>query len=106
MLGFTEVAARRLRRTGLIVTLVVLGTVETPYWEHNPGSRENMPKPNPILAPILTAEQAAEAIVQGVERRQRRVVKPAILRALFLLNAFAPGLVTRQLRRAVKRPPA
>ena len=52
----------------------------------------------------MTPEQAAEAIVHGVERRRRRVVKPAILRALFVLNAFAPGLVTRQLRRAVKKP--
>ena len=107
LLGFTEVAPRRPEANGTFdVTLVVLGQVETPYWEHNPGSREHMPKSNPILAPILTAEQAAQAIVQGVERRQRRVVKPAILRALFLLNAFAPGLVTRQLRRAVRsRPP-
>ncbi len=106
MLRLHRVAPRRPEAHGISVTLVVLGQVETPYWEHNPGSREHMPKSNPILAPILTAEQAAQAIVQGVERRQRRVVKPAILRALFLLNAFAPGLVTRQLRRAVKRPPA
>ena len=103
LLGFTESLRADLRVTGLSVTLVVLGQVETPYWEHNPGSREHMPKSNPILAPILTAEQAAQAIHQGVERRQRRVVKPAILRALFLLNAFAPGLVTRHLRRAVKQ---
>jgi hypothetical protein len=34
------------------------------------------------------------------------VVKPAILRALFLLNAVAPGLVARQLRRGVKEPSA
>ena len=104
LLGFTESLRADLRRTGIDVTLVVLGPVETPYWEHNPGSREHLPESNPILAPILTAEQAAQAIAQGVERRQRRVVKPAILRALFLLNAFAPGLVTRQLRRAVKQP--
>jgi uncharacterized protein len=106
LLGFTESLRADLRRTGLSVTLVVLGPVETPYWEHNPGSREHLPKSNPILLPILTAGQAAEAIVQGVERRQRRVVKPPIFRALFLLNAFAPGLVTRQLRRAVKKPSA
>ena len=102
LLGFTEIASRRLQRNRITVTLVVLGAVETAYWQHNPGSREHMPKSNPILAPILTAEQAAQAIVQGVERGQRRVVKPAILRALFLLNALAPGLVARQLRRAVK----
>ena len=60
-----------------------------------------MPKSNP-LAPVLTPEQAAQAIVQGVERGQRRVVKPAILRALFLLNALAPSPAARQLRRGVK----
>jgi len=105
LLGFTESLRADLRRTGLTVTLVVLGEVETPYWQHNPGSREHMPKSNP-LAPVLTPEQAAQAIVQGVERGQRRVVKPAILRALFLLNAVAPGLVARQLRRGVKEPSA
>jgi len=104
LLGFAESLRADLRRTGLTVTLVVLGEVETPYWQHNPGSREHMPKSNPILAPVLTPEQAAQAIVQGVERGQRRVVKPAILRALFLLNALAPGLVARQLRHTVKKP--
>jgi uncharacterized protein len=106
LLGFAESLRADLRRTGLTVTLVVLGEVETPYWQHNPGSRQHMPKSNPILAPVLTPEQAAEAIVQGVERGQRRVVKPAILRALFLLNALAPGLVARQLRHTVKKPSA
>jgi short-subunit dehydrogenase len=104
MLGFTESLRADLRRTGIDVTLVVLGPVESAYWQHNPGSRAHMPKANPILAPIMTPEQAAEAIVQGVERRQRRVFKPSIFRALVWLNAFAPGLVTRQLRRAVERP--
>jgi uncharacterized protein len=99
LLGFTESLRADLRRTGLTVTLVVLGEVETPYWQHNPGSREHMPK-------SLTPEQAAQAIVQGVERGQRRVVKPAILRALFLLNALAPDIVARQLRRGVKQPSA
>jgi short-subunit dehydrogenase len=103
MLGFTESLRVDLRRTGIDVTLVVLGAVETAYWEHNPGSRERLPKPNPVLAPILTAEEAAKAIVDGVERRKRRVVKPAVLRALFLLNAFAPELVASQLRRSVKQ---
>ena len=103
LLGFTESLRADLRRTGVTVTLVVLGEVETPYWQHNPGSREHMPKSNPILAPVLTPEQAAQAIVQGIERGQRRVVKPAILRALFLLNALAPGLVASRLRHAVSK---
>ena len=98
--GFTDALRSEVRGTGITVTLVVLGTVETPYWEHNPGSRENLPKTNPALVPTLTPEQAAEAIFAGVEARKRTVVKPAIFRVLFLLNALAPRLVANQLRRS------
>jgi short-subunit dehydrogenase len=101
--GFTEALRSEVRGTGVTVTLAVLGPVETPYWEHNPGSRENLPKTNPALVPTLTPEQAAEAIFAGVEARKRTVVKPAIFRALFLLNALAPGLVANQLRRAARQ---
>src|SRR3990170_6051427 len=101
LLGFTEELRAEVKGTGIGVTLVVLGTVETPYWKNNPGSRERVPVGNPILAPILSAEEAAEAIFRGVDGRKRRVVKPAALRALFLLNAFAPRLVARQLRRSI-----
>lgn len=103
LLGFTEALRAEVKGTGLSVTLVVLGTVETPYWQHNPGSRERVPAANPTLAPVLSSAQAAEAIFGGVEARKRRVVKPAILRALFLLNALAPRLVARQLRRSVPK---
>jgi short-subunit dehydrogenase len=103
LLGFTEALRADVKGKGIDVTLVVFGTVETPYWEHNPGSRERVPAGNPILAPILTAEQAAEAIFRGVEGRKRRVIKPASLRAVFLLNALFPHLVARQLRRSIPK---
>jgi uncharacterized protein len=101
--GFTESLRAEVRGTGLTVTLVVLGLVESPYWEHNPGSREHSPVPPPIIAPPLTPDEAAEAIFAGVERGKHMVVKPAIFRALFLLNAIAPRLVAAQLRRAVPK---
>ena len=100
--GFTEALRSEVKGSGISVTLVVLGTVETPYWQHNPGSRESLPKASPRLAPTLSADEAAEAIFAGVEARKRTVVKPAIFRALFLLNALAPGLVAGQLRRAAR----
>ncbi len=103
LLGFTEALRADVKGTGIDVTLVVLGTVETPYWQNNPGSREHVPASNPILLPILSPEEAAEAIFRGVEKRKRRVVKPGALAALFLFNAFAPSLVARQLRRAVPK---
>jgi uncharacterized protein len=102
--GFTEALRSEVKGNGISVTLVVLGMVESPYWQHNPGSRENAPA-NSRLSPVMSPEEAAEAIFAGVERGKRTVVKPAMLRAVFLLNAAAPGLVTRELRRAARKSP-
>jgi short-subunit dehydrogenase len=98
--GLAETLQSELKGTGLVVSLVVLGMIETPYWEHNPGSRENLPKTDPRLIPVLTPDQAASAIVDGVAAKRSFVVRPAMFRALFVLNALFPRLVARQLRRA------
>ena len=103
--GFTDGLRSEVRGKGVSVTLVILGMVDSPYWDHNPGSRENAPVAKSWLAPVMTPDEAAAAIVSGVERHKRTVVKPAVLRAVFLLNAIAPSLVTRQLKRSVPRPP-
>jgi short-subunit dehydrogenase len=101
--GFTESLRAEVKGSGLSVTLVVLGLVESPYWEHNPGSRKYAPVIDPRIAAPLTPEEAADAIFAGIEARKRSVVKPAIFRALFLLNAIAPRFVASQLRRAVPK---
>ncbi len=101
--GFAEALQAELKPAGLFVTLVVLGTVETPYWQHNPGSRENLPKTDPRLVPTLTPEAAAAAIVDGVAANKSFVVKPAIYRALFVMNALFPKTVASQLRSAAKK---
>jgi short-subunit dehydrogenase len=92
--GLAETLQSELKGTGLAVSLVVLGTVETPYWEHNPGSRENVPTP----------DEAAGAIFDGISNRRAFVVKPAIFRALFVLKALFPRLVARQLSRPAGKP--
>lgn len=101
--GFADALRTELKPTGIGVTLIVLGTVESPYWKHNPGSRENLPETDERMLPTLSLEEAAQAIVEGVERGKGLVVKPAQFRALFLLNAIAPGLVASQLRKASKK---
>lgn len=101
--GFGEALQSELKPTGVFVTIIVLGTVETAYFENNPGSLENVPQLDPRLAPVLSADQAAEAIFEGTERRQRFVVKPAIYRALFVMNALFPKTVASQIRRAAKK---
>jgi uncharacterized protein len=100
--GLADALRSEVKGSGVTVTLVVLGTVDSPYWQHNPGSREHLPAGN-ALTPTLTTREAAEAIFAGVDSGARMVVKPSIFRALFMLNALAPRLVARQLRRAARK---
>jgi uncharacterized protein len=101
--GFAEALQSELKGTGVAVTLVVLGSVDTPYWQHNPDSLENVPKTDPRLMPTLTPTQAAEAIYNGAEAKKAFVVKPALYRALFVMNALFPKTVASQLRKASKK---
>jgi short-subunit dehydrogenase len=104
--GFAAGLRSEVKGSGVNVTLVVLGTVDSPYWEHNPGSREHLPATNPRLVPTLTCEEAAETIFTGVEEQRRTIVRPAIFRVLLVLNALFPGLVASQLRRAARKSAA
>jgi short-subunit dehydrogenase len=95
--GFTEALRSELHGSGIGVTLVVLGKVASPYWAHNPGSEERIPKLVPLITRTLTAEEAATAIIKGIERNRRQVISPAILRVFLhpLLPDWAIGLVAR-----------
>ena len=87
--GFTEALRAELRGTAIAVTLVTLGTVASPYWEHNPGSRQYLPKVPRWLLPELSVDQAAETIVEAIVHRRARVVRPAFYRVLFALGLNA-----------------
>ena len=92
--GLAESLQTEIKGTGLVVTLVVLSEVKTPYWEHNPGGRDNMPKIDQAPA-RPTPDEAASAIVEGIQREETVRGKPALLRAFFVLNALFPRLVAR-----------
>lgn len=92
MRGFTEALRADLRDTGIGVTLYESGVVMTPYWEHNPGSRERVPR-MATLVPSLTAEQVANAVVKGIERNQRTIVIPFMTKLICTLHALFPGIV-------------
>ena len=74
--GFAEGLRADLQGTGVGVSLVVLGTVKSSYWDHNPGSRERVPRSIPLIMPDLTTEQAAAAVVRAVARNRARLVRP------------------------------
>lgn len=84
--GFADALRVELRGTGVALHLVTLGTVESPYWQHNPGSRAHVPAPIPWLMPELSTDEAAETIISAIEHRRRHIVRPWFFRVLFLLK--------------------
>jgi short-subunit dehydrogenase len=90
--GFTEALRADLAGTGIGVTLFESGVVQSPYWEHNPGSRERVPKMGKLI-PELTSQAAAKAIVRGIEREQKLVVIPFMMRLTYWQHAVFPGVV-------------
>lgn len=92
MRGFTEALRADLRGSGLRVTLASLGKVRSAYWEHNPGSEERLPKIAKLI-PTLTPEQAATAIVRGVQRDARELVTPLMLRLIYMQHTVLPWMV-------------
>jgi short-subunit dehydrogenase len=83
--------------SGIRVTLAMFGKVVSPYWQHNPGSADRLPKVNAYL-PVLSTARAADAIIRGMENNARNIVRPRIFRFLFLLNTLFPGITSRVLR--------
>ena len=102
MEGFTAALRADVYGSGVGVTLAMFGTVESPYWTHNPGSRERLPAPA-ARQRALTVGEAAAAIVRGIEREQRFVLRPSVFRLLFLMNSLFPRRVEASLCRG-RRP--
>ena len=90
--GFTEALRSDLARTRIRVTLYESGVVRSEYWDHNPGSRERVPKMG-NLVPTITSEAAARAIVKGIQREQKLVVVPFMMKLTYWQHAVFPGVV-------------
>lgn len=90
MEGFTNALRADLHGSPIGVTLAMFGTVESPYWEHNPGSRERLPR-RAASMPVLSPDRAAALIATGIERERRTIVAPGVYVWLFLLNSILPG---------------
>jgi short-subunit dehydrogenase len=104
--GFTEALRADLYLTGLRVTSVVLGKVDSPYFTHNAGAEERIPGVGRLI-PVLTSEQAATVVVRALERNQREVWSPWLLWAFAAAHHLWPGLVETLVNRTGWRhPPA
>ena len=90
--GFTEALRADLDGTDIGVTLYESGEVKSEYWEHNPESRERIPKLGKLV-PELTPEQVGNAIVKGVQHNKRLIVIPFMMKLTYWQHAVFPGVV-------------
>ncbi|MCB1487111.1 MAG: SDR family NAD(P)-dependent oxidoreductase [Bauldia sp.] len=87
--GFAEALRSEVRGTGVGVSLITLGTVSSSYWDHNPGSRDHLPKTPEWLLPELSPDEAAATIVAALDQRRAHAVRPWFLRVLFAFGLNA-----------------
>lgn len=90
--GFTEALRADLYDTKIGVTLYESGVVESPYWQHNPGSRERVPKIAKMI-PNLSPEQVGTAIAKGIKGNKRLIVIPFMMKAIYFQHFFFPWVV-------------
>lgn len=91
MRGFSGALRADLRETGIGVSLVAATAVESPYWEHNPGSRERLPAIGRLFGTLAPAD-VARAIVRAVETERSTVLVPFRFRVAVLLARLFPGV--------------
>jgi short-subunit dehydrogenase len=100
--GFLEALHHELAGTGIGVTGVYPGSIETHLHDH---ARANDRVPDWRQAGIPPV-RVAEAIVEGVEEDKRAVFVPRFTRLLGLAHGISPRLADRLVRRAVGRSAA
>jgi short-subunit dehydrogenase len=103
--GFTQALRLDLRGTGVRITSVVPGRVSSEYFTRNAIPDDRLPRVARLI-PTITPDQAARAVVAGIEGNRREVVLPAMLRLFFALNALAPRLVEALMARTGWQHPA
>jgi short-subunit dehydrogenase len=97
MAAFSNALEAESHGSGIHVTLATFGKVASPYWEHNPGSEERLPKINAYLR-TLTPQQVAQSVAVAIERESRQIVLPHAFKFIFLVNALSPKMTSWMLR--------
>lgn len=90
--GFTEALRADLDRTKINVTLYESGMVKSPYWQHNEGSLERVPKMSKLV-PKLKPEKVGKAVVSAVQQNKKRIIIPFMMRVVYWKHALFPWLV-------------
>jgi short-subunit dehydrogenase len=92
VVGLSEALRMEVRREGIRVTCVCpVGTAT----EFHDAAENRLGVPSPGGGPVQSAEHVAKGIVRALRRARPEVHPYPPARALFVMNAVAPGLVDR-----------
>jgi NADP-dependent 3-hydroxy acid dehydrogenase YdfG len=81
--GFGDLLRQELYGSGIDVTVVFPGRVDTPLIDYLTV---------PAISAKITAEAVANSVVNGILQRRAEVIIPAQARLLYYINVFAPRL--------------
>ena len=100
--GLNESLNQDLAGTGVFSCNVVLGRVESPYFENNPETESAMPGISKFVRNLSTDECGA-LIAKLTKRPRREVIYPGLLYTFSWVARAAPGLVRLLLRTTGKK---
>jgi 3-dehydrosphinganine reductase len=95
LVGFSECLRSELKRFNIIVTLVCPPEVKTPFIEEEAKTLPPEARVVKNFAGLLTPEQAAQAIVRGIKKRNFLVVPGIAAKILFFQHRISNGFFTR-----------
>jgi len=96
--GLFEAVRGETAGTGVGATMVTFAKVRSDYWANNPGSEERVPKAQAAI-PVLSVEQAARAILKGLEMDKEEVIEPTALRLFLTWNHWYPAASRKMMAR-------
>jgi short-subunit dehydrogenase len=100
--GFGEALRHELKGTGVGLTMVYPGQIQSSLHDHE---KERMPDWNK-LERAVPAEPLAQAVLEGVERDRREVFHPPNVKLLRIAHGLRPALADAFLRRIMDRSAA
>jgi|GEM_PF-6501214 len=58
-----------------VYILAYFAKVKSSFWQHNPDSEERLPLAQKLI-PVITTGQVADAIVNGIIKRKKKISAP------------------------------
>jgi len=91
MIGLHEALTMDLYGTGIKTSLSYFAKVQSSFWQNNPGSEQRLPIAQKLI-PVISTEQAAQAIVKGVAKGRQDITAPFMVRIILFLNWLTPPI--------------